>query len=376
MINFPALMGFTSGTAFLSGCLLLAKAPKANLRANLFLGAFMITLSLTLLEIPLFAQNFHVTYPILFEIIGLMRFLTAPLLYYSIVHFTSLDKKIERKDALHLIPFIVFLIFRIPFFITGKNFEFSYQTGTIVFFILRNALPVQTAVYWCLSFIRLQKHFKNAKQFSSNLNNIDLRWLTTFLWIVLLIVAVWLNLVFFNMEALQKLTPFLYLLGIFFLSYFSLRQEEVFGYSKIERRELATINDYKKDSPKRVTGARLAELEIRLKSLMEIKKVYLDNDLSLPKLAGMLQASCNETSFLINELNQENFYNFINKYRIEEAKRLLLSDAYDQLNIVGIAFESGFNSKTTFNTTFKKLTGYSPTGFVKAEKINKENSKK
>jgi AraC-like DNA-binding protein len=78
-----------------------------------------------------------------------------------------------------------------------------------------------------------------------------------------------------------------------------------------------------------------------------------------------MEASCNETSFVINELYQDNFYNFINKYRIEEAKRLLLSDKYNQLNILGIAYESGFNSKTTFNTTFKKHVGCSPSEFVK-----------
>ncbi|TEB41605.1 AraC family transcriptional regulator, partial [Flavobacterium circumlabens] len=72
-----------------------------------------------------------------------------------------------------------------------------------------------------------------------------------------------------------------------------------------------------------------------------------------------------ETSFVINELYGDNFYNFINKYRIEKAKSLLLSEKYNQLNILGIAYESGFNSKTTFNTTFKKNTGFSPTEFVK-----------
>ncbi|TCN60101.1 helix-turn-helix domain-containing protein [Flavobacterium circumlabens] len=368
MINFPTLMGFTSGTAFLSGCLLLAKARKVNLRANICLGLFMITLCLAILEIPLFAQNFHLTNPLLFEIIGLLRFLTAPLLYFSVVYFTSFEKKTERKDLLHLLPFLIFLIFRIPFFITGKNIDFSYQTGRIVFFILQIALPLQTAVYWCLSFIKLQKHIKNVKQFSSLLDKVNLNWLKSYLLIVLIILIVWLNLVFFNLKSLISYTPLVYVLSIFFLSFFSLKQEEVFSYSKIELKELATIEEYKKDSPKRVAGARLTELEARLKSLMEIEKVYLENDLSLPKLAGMLQASCNETSFLINERNQDNFYNFINKYRIEEAKKLLLSDSCNHLNIVGIAFESGFNSKTTFNTTFKKSTGYSPTAFIKASK--------
>ena len=86
-----------------------------------------------------------------------------------------------------------------------------------------------------------------------------------------------------------------------------------------------------------------------------------------------MNASCNETSFVINELYRDNFYNFINKYRVEEAKILLLSEKYNQLNILGIAYESGFNSKTTFNTTFKKHTGFSPTDFVKTNRILEKN---
>jgi AraC-like DNA-binding protein len=99
---------------------------------------------------------------------------------------------------------------------------------------------------------------------------------------------------------------------------------------------------------------------------MNSEKMYLANDLSLPKLAKRMEASCNESSFVINELYGDNFYNFVNKYRIEEAKMLLLSEKYNRLNILGIAYESGFNSKTTFNTTFKKYTGVSPTDFVKS----------
>ncbi|MCC5648212.1 helix-turn-helix domain-containing protein, partial [Nostoc sp. CHAB 5824] len=59
---------------------------------------------------------------------------------------------------------------------------------------------------------------------------------------------------------------------------------------------------------------------------------------------------------------------FINKYRIEEAKSLLFSEKFNHLNILGIAFQSGFNSKTTFNITFKKHTGLSPTDYVKSQR--------
>ena len=368
-MNYPILMGITSGAAFLLGFLLFFNNRKVNIKANKYLGLFVVTLGFAMLEIPLFYQKNHLQNPYLFEMIGLIRFLTTPLLYISILYFTSINKKFEKKVLWHFLPFVIFLIFRLPFFITGKNIEFSYETGRIVFFVLRIALPLQTIIYWSLSFGKLQIHLKNLHQISSSTEKTDLVWLKYFLLILMLIILFWFNLVFFNLEYLIQFTPYIYLLSVFFLAYFSLQQKEIFDFSKSELNELSSVQIYKKDSPKRVSGNRLSELDEKLRILTKSEKVYLENDLSLPKLAKRLDASCNETSFIINELYQDNFYNYINKYRIEEAKTLLVSDKYNQLNVLGIAYESGFNSKTTFNTTFKKHTGMSPTEFVKVNKI-------
>ncbi|WP_348824354.1 helix-turn-helix domain-containing protein [Flavobacterium aestuarii] len=373
MMNFPNIMGITSGAAFLLGFLLIAHPRKINAEANKYLGLFIITLGLAMLEIPLFYQNFHLKHPKIFDLIGLMRFLTAPLLYISILYFTSLEKKFDRKILWHFLPFMIFLVFRFPFFITGKNIEFSYEAGRVVFFILRTALPLQAVIYWYLSFRKLQHHLKNIHQFSSATDKIDLSWLKNFLLVLILIVVAWINLIFFNLDSLIEFTPFIYLLSIFFLGYFSLQQKEVFDFNKSELTELSDIKIDKKENPKRVSENRLHELNKKLQELMNVKKLYLENDLSLPKLAKSMNASCNETSFVINELYGDNFYNFINKFRVEEAKILLLSGKYNQLNILGIAYESGFNSKTTFNTTFKKYTGFSPTDFVKKNTILEKN---
>lgn len=374
MMDSPIIMSITSGAAFLLGFLLLAHLRKVNVVANSYLGLFIITLGLAMIEIPLFYKKFHLEHPNLFEMIGLSRFLTAPLLYISILYFTSIDKKIEKKILCHFLPFLIFLAFRLPFFITGKNIEFSYGTGQVVFFVLRIALPLQAILYWILSFVKLQKHLTDLRQISSSTENNDLIWLKYFLLILMLIILIWFNLIFFNVEGLVQFTPLIYLLSVFFLAYYSLQQREIFDFSKNELNELSSIQIYKKESPKRVSGKRLKELDEKLRIFTESEKVYLENDLSLPKLAKKLEASYNETSFVINELYQDNFYNFINKYRIEEAKRLLLSDKYSQLNVLGIAYESGFNSKTTFNTTFKKYTGMSPTEFVKANAILKKEA--
>jgi AraC-like DNA-binding protein len=372
MIDFPIIMGMTSGVAFLLGFLLILHPRKVNVLANIYLGIFSVTVGLAMLEIPLFYQKFYLKHPNLYEWIGIIRFLTAPALYISILYFTSFQKTFEKKNLWHFLPFILFLIFRLPFFITGKNIEFSPAVGKVVFFILQMTLPVQTLMYWGLSFIKLQKHSKQIDQISATTEEINLDWLKYFLLVLLLIMAAWFNLVFFDLKQIIPFTPLLYLSAMFFLAYFSLQQKEVFDFNTNDLTDLAAVEVYKKESSKRVSEDRLKELNGRLQLRVTIEKAYLDNDLSLPALAKSIQASCNETSYLINELYRDNFYNFINKYRVEEAKNLLLSQKYNQLNILGIAYESGFNSKTTFNTTFKKHTGLSPTEFVKTSIISEK----
>lgn len=135
-------------------------------------------------------------------------------------------------------------------------------------------------------------------------------------------------------------------------------------------RDVTEVSGAAEEKPKnkRLGAEQVAGLSVHLSSLMENDKLFLDNDLNLPAVAEKLGISIHEASFLINETTKDNFYNFINKYRVDEAKKLLASTKMDELNILGIAFASGFNSKTTFNTTFKRIVGISPSQYSKEQK--------
>mgnify|MGYP001801106375 CR=1 FL=1 len=98
---------------------------------------------------------------------------------------------------------------------------------------------------------------------------------------------------------------------------------------------------------------------------MRKKKPYLDPSLNLDQLSTFLEVRKQELSYLLNNHYQENFYRFINKYRIEESKELLRNPKKAHLSMVGIAQESGFKSKSTFYARFKELTGLTPVQFMK-----------
>ena len=105
----------------------------------------------------------------------------------------------------------------------------------------------------------------------------------------------------------------------------------------------------------------------KLLDLMEKDKVYLDATLSLRALAKQIDLHPNKLSWLINDMQEQNFNQFINAYRIVHFKNLALNPNNAHLSIMGLAYESGFNSKTVFNTYFKKSTGISPKAWIKAQ---------
>ena len=98
---------------------------------------------------------------------------------------------------------------------------------------------------------------------------------------------------------------------------------------------------------------------------METDKPYLNSELTLRELAGKLSMSTHNLSEILNTRLNQNFYDFINRYRVEEVKRRLAENESEKYNLIAIAFDSGFNSKSAFNTIFKKQTGTTPSQYRK-----------
>jgi len=131
----------------------------------------------------------------------------------------------------------------------------------------------------------------------------------------------------------------------------------------------------KPEEPKYKTSALLPEtveqVLPRLLQLMEKEKVYLKADLNLKTLAQRLNVHYNYLSQIINERLSQSFNDYINSYRIEEAKKKLLDPAEDNKTILDIAYDTGFYSKSVFNTAFKKFTGMTPSEFKREKKKRK-----
>jgi AraC-like DNA-binding protein len=109
-------------------------------------------------------------------------------------------------------------------------------------------------------------------------------------------------------------------------------------------------------------AGKMDEYEAALAAFMRKSKIYLDSDLSLEGLASRMKMSRHHLTQLLNERIMKNFYTFINEYRIGEAIDTLNNPAR-QVNILSLAFDCGFNSRSSFNSYFKKITGQTPSAY-------------
>ena len=109
-----------------------------------------------------------------------------------------------------------------------------------------------------------------------------------------------------------------------------------------------------------------------LKKYFDTEKPYLDSDLKIGDIARDLNLQAHHISQAVNELGLMSFSDFVNHYRVEEARQILSDPGQADLKIIQVAYQSGFNNKTSFNNSFKKITGTSATVFRKSMQDNFE----
>jgi AraC-like DNA-binding protein len=223
---------------------------------------------------------------------------------------------------------------------------------------------IQITTYIILTKILIDKHTQRMKNSVSMIDKVSLHWLSVsfnyFISIFGLIVA-HLILIYFGVDltSIYYITiPVFLTIFVYVLGYHGLKQPEII----IQPEEESSDKKYERST---LTEEKSEEYLIRLIDIMKNQKPYLESDLTLLKLAEQLGISTHHLSQVINEKLSQNFYDFVNNYRVEEAKRLLLEPTKNAYTIFAIAAESGFNSKSAFNSCFKKFTNLTPSEFKK-----------
>jgi AraC-like DNA-binding protein len=363
-----------AGSAIFLAFLVVTVRRDANANANRWLGVFLFFVGLFILDDSLLIGGIYQTHPRLFGILNLLLFAMAPPLYLTVSQFVSADRRFRGKDAWHFLPALMFLILSLPFLLssdTVKLQEMDALDGPLTTSdkVLLSIVMLQMGIYIALSFRKLSRYRLNLGQVTASPRGIGLDWLWYCLWCVAGMVLIWMiELFVFTTKTYETgWYPIAYLTSIYALGFFALRQKEVFPYSKTEAKAIHEIMEENETPPAArkslFSEEKLNTLKAVLLEKMQAEKPYLDPELNLPSLARQMDLSVHEMSELINMGFGENFAQFVNRHRVEESKKLLFSEKHTHLNMVGIAFEAGFNSKTAFNTVFKKMVGLSPTAF-------------
>lgn len=372
------LLGAAQG--FLLAFLLLQKYR--HLYANRFLAAGMFFYSIILLDL-LFAEiGAYKASPHAMLTPAGFAFTIPPLHYLYTKFLVDRSKKFTRLDWLHFLPLVLYKLYLIPDFL--KSGEVLYETTSkleyeflpLQFHIFNWMIVIQGIVYLSLSIFMIRRYSRQIKNIFSSIEKIKMDWLQTITYLALFMIAVFaVENIFLlagtNLSNYFNFSSIMSAVNIYVMGYLGLYRSEVFGESKIDRAlTQIPIENENKDPEKKYEKSGLTPKKNKqclknLHNLMQEEKPYIDSELTLGRLAEMLDISPHNLSEIINSSLNQNFFDFINKYRVEAVKQNLLDPSQKHFTVIAIAFDAGFNSKTAFNTIFKKHTGHTPSQFRK-----------
>lgn len=338
-------------------------------RANLFLSILLVALAFSILHINYagmvirhFSNNLYSPGDPTFLLI-------APLSWFYAVELTGQRVKFNRKLFLHFIPFLLIVFFSLSFG-SGHPKAMSIHILNLKWFLyifFWVMVVVQFSGYQYLLHKKWLAHQQLLQQEVSNTENVNISWLKFYL-IVFLIITIFFLLSLFTVihwesrKWLPKATGLVFSFSVFALGFRGILQRDVFNTIK-EEKPLVPANPVLPETtaPAKPDQALINKLVI----YMAEKKPYLDADLSLSSLAKEMKMTRGQLSQLINNGLGETFYDFINRHRVEEVKMLMADPDKANFSLLGIAFEAGFKSKSSFNLIFKRFTGLTPTGYRK-----------
>jgi AraC-like DNA-binding protein len=365
--------------AFFFGVLLLDRG-KNRLPPKLLLIFFSI-IGFVLIEHYLFQNSIIFDYPHLLGLTYTFPIISGPVLFFYTKSLVNENNAISfRNFLLHAIPFLFICTFLIyDFYFLSPLEKLIYyekqtqgQTSLFIYFA-EFFINLSIPFYSIVSLLLLKKHLKQIKQNYSNIKNIDLHWLKMVLicMVIVSFVSVLMGLLsdFLNFISYEDGDFLMYItltVIIYFLGYYGIKQKPVFMNENPVLQIETTPGIKPKYASSSLKDDKKEDLIELLTQYMESKKPHLNENLTLKELANKLETTPNNLSQIINEKFNKNFYEFVNGYRINEVKSLLCDPKYAHYSMLGIAFECGFNSKSTFNSVFKQFTGKTPSEFKKS----------
>ncbi|NMC37605.1 MAG: helix-turn-helix transcriptional regulator [Bacteroidales bacterium] len=364
MVNIEPVLYIGISQSFFAGLLISTKKPLTIANRLMAAWLFMICIEMIFALINSTVIEMY-SFPF-------VTFTYGPLLYLYIRFMTVPGRKFIWTELLHFIPFLVFftvsVIFRSEPLVRDLRGFFKPDKLMPLRIIYSVIFFLSITTYSVLAFVEIRRHQSNLRNLVSYTSQkITLNWLK-----ILSISFYAAYFVLFILGGLNMIgnyipfDPYFVIFGFIALfsavySFYGIKQPVIFG-------EVVNNNTEEKKEPERYIKSGLKENEAdrylqKLLNYMENKKPYLDGNLSILDLANQTGISRHHITQVLNEKYKRNFFTFINEYRVREVIRRFEDPRYNNFTILAIAFDSGFNSKTTFNSIFKSQTGLTPSEY-------------
>ena len=375
MINICIYAGIVQGFYM---ALLLNHNKRIN-PANKYLAILLVTMSISIAHTSFAVPVVHRTLNNPFQIKEPFLMLVIPLIWLYVKKLEEPLFLITPKISLHFLPFIFFMSFSIPAFIGGSGSgmaQFLVNNSLLFNCTIWAVLALQYSAY-LYQLLKISKKCKlKAEQELSNIEYVDISWLNTFLYaffLVFLVLAIIFISVIHNLsiEWMNQVLSLFFSITIFYLGYKGLFQRSIFSNTDAPNTTFIPEQIIAETSKLKPVDENITQ---NLLEYMDKHKPHRESELSLGSLAKQLNISRNSLSEIINNSVGCNFYDFVNKYRVEDVKSMMNDPKNKDFTLLAIAFDAGFPSKSTFNSIFKKFTGLTPSEYRKGLSLGVKNT--
>lgn len=359
---------------------LLLIGKKGKKLADYVLAIWLFVMGLHISFYYIFSHDIQTTYPHLFGLAIPFPLLHGPLLFLYTMALTRPVYFQAKNWIWHFIPALCMYIYLIPFLNLPasekikiiENKGAGYETFGMVSVVLFNLSGI---VYILWSYFLLRAHKKTIAQNFSNTEKINLEWLQ---YLIFFLSIIWLMVLFGEDNLIFDVAS----ITVLCIGYFGIKQVGIFTniHGELPEKmpensdkmtEEPVSNDTSPDTTKKkyqksgLSEEQSLQLQKQLEQLMKTEKTFTNPELTLVDLATKLGVHTNYLSQVINERIGVSFYDYINTLRIEEFKKRVILPESKAYTLLSIAYDCGFNSKSSFNRYFKKVNDISPSEYVK-----------
>lgn len=328
--------------SLLLGLYFLSSAPRN--RSHLFLGIGLLLIGVRAAKSTLFIFS-DFQWEFVFNIGFAAHAAIGPTMLFYVWSLKK-DTKWKKIHWFHFIPAILIVLSAAA--LTLDNFWYIGGYGVLLYY---------TLIYIGLYSFEFYRNFKN----NSLKTGISVPWVLILIGTITLFQVAYFSNYILGLTAYSA-APVLYSIILYFITFVVLKNNTIFQAEV--RRKYQNL---------KLSKDELENFRTKILAAMDIQQPFLDTNFSLQKLSTLTSIPQHLLSHTFSMVFKESFTNFINRYRIEESKRILRDPEKEYLSIAGIAFECGFNSLSSFNVSFKKNIGITPSEFKKAP--NKIRSK-